>query len=207
MPEKVAEKVVDAVESRCSLGGTVTKDFFESGLKDIRESMTKEIREWMAMRHVINESDANALNGGNNNSVVLTNRNHYSWGGRYHPVPVNYSVPKYSIRDHWVLWHFGNSTENIAPHKHILDSLDLCNKTERANMSKIRMVMEKVLELAAIEGNVVNLDNEAEAFKNGFDKLLQMLYNNINKCKNIRIPTIYDLMMKKGLNKRKISDI
>ena len=65
----------------------------------------------------------------------------------------------------------------------------------------------KILELAVIEEIEVNWDNEAEAFKNGFDKLLQILYNNSNKSKNVRIPTIYDLMMKKGLKKRKISDI
>ena len=67
--------------------------------------------------------------------------------------------------------------------------------------------MEKVLELATMEGNEVNWNNEAEAFNNGFDKLLQMLYNNANKSKNVRIPTIYDLMMKKGLKKRKFSDV
>ena len=67
--------------------------------------------------------------------------------------------------------------------------------------------MEIILELAAIEENEVNRDNEAEAFKKGFDKLLQMLYHNSNKSKNVRIPTIYDLMMKKGLKKRKISDV
>ena len=65
----------------------------------------------------------------------------------------------------------------------------------------------KILELAVIEENEVNWDNEAEAFKNGFDKLLQILYNNSNKSKNVRIPTIYDLMMKKGLKKRKLSDV
>jgi hypothetical protein len=198
------EKLVDAVESRCSLGGTVTKDFVESGFKEIKELMARRPYTIVADAALNNSND---LNGGNRVYNDLTARNHYSWGGRYHPVPVNYSVPKYSIRDHWILWHFGNSTENIAPHKYILDTLDLCNKTERANMSKIRMVMEKVLELATMEGNEVNWNNEAEAFNNGFDKLLQMLYNNANKSKNVRIPTIYDLMMKKGLKKRKFSDV
>ncbi len=52
------------------------------------------------------------------------------------------------------------------------------------------MVMVKVLELAAMEGNEVNWNKDAEAFQNGFDKLLQMLYNNSNKSKSARIPTI-----------------
>jgi hypothetical protein len=40
----------------------------------------------------------------------------------------------------------------------------MCNKAERTNMSKIRMVMVKVLELAAMEGNEVNWNKDAEAF-------------------------------------------
>ena len=112
------------------------------------------IKELIARRPIINVVDAslnnsNALNDGNPNTNrvgndLTTTRNHYSWEGRYYPVPANYSVPKYSIRDHWVLWHFGNSTERIVPHKCVLDTFDLCNKTEeRLSMSKIRLVMEK----------------------------------------------------------------
>ena len=145
-----------------------------------------------------------SINGSTSLSHELTMRNYHMWNQKYHPVPQNYSIPKYIMRDHWVLWHFGNSVEFIAPHKFIDDKFDLCNTVERSRMSKVRVVMEKLLELAGTEE--ITFANEESVFNDARRKLMDLLYDDPTKLRDPLIPTIYERMLHKNIRKRKFAD-
>ena len=140
-------------------------------------------------------------------NAPLTAANKHIWGEGFHPVPLNYNVPILFMRQQWTLWHFGNRVENIAPHKLISNHMDLGNQKKKMNMSKIRVVMEKLCQLATIKE--VTLQNCDEVFDDASQKLLEILYptsNNSSGHSDKKVTTIYEKMLEMKMGKRKFKN-
>ena len=125
-----------------------------------------------------------------------------------HPVPKGFVLPKASCANCWMLWHFGNPQQNIAPYSSFRkDNLDL--NAEAQQLSKIRCVMDSILAIAVkhnfVGGNIRihNLcESEAqELFAKAFPIFLNELYNENSNASsgahitlgNQSISTLYQL--------------
>lgn len=75
----------------------------------------------------------------------------FSWGGRIHMVPADFSLPPCSVYTVWKLWHHGNPASKISPYKN-LHSFDLQKNADKVNLTHIRKVM------AALERIIYDLD-------------------------------------------------
>ena len=71
-------------------------------------------------------------------------------------------------------------------------------------MSKVRVVMEKLLELAGTEE--ITFANEESVFNDARRKLMDLLYDDPTKLRDPLIPTIYERMLKKNIRKRKFAE-
>jgi hypothetical protein len=119
----------------------------------------------------------------------------HCWRGSFHPVPSNFRVHTYCAKDHWNLWHGGNVSANIYPHKLIVNKRDLC-KEDRPMQSKIRTVMNILLQYAleADPPMVVRHDNMDEVFQYSYGKLMERLYpgGTRRSCNDILVSTLYE---------------
>ena len=60
-----------------------------------------------------------------------------------------FSLKLYSIRTMWALSHFGNATLKIPPYMYLLKyRYDLHTPAERSNLSRIKLVMSSMEEIA-----------------------------------------------------------
>ena len=75
-----------------------------------------------------------------------------------HPIPQGFKIPKVNPCDCWMLWNFGKVTMTdgvkiaIAPYS-CIRSLDLAVKSEVTQLSKLRAVMNAVVEKATQKKN------------------------------------------------------
>lgn len=58
---------------------------------------------------------------------------------KFHPVPENWEIPNVSVKEMWMLWHFGNRETCVRPHNEI-QRFDFKSKY-RLSWSRIRCVM------------------------------------------------------------------
>ena len=135
-----------------------------------------------------------------------------------HPVPKGFVLPRASCANCWMLWHFGNTQQNIAPYSSFRkDDLDL--NAEAQQLSKIRCVMDSILAIAVkhnfVGGNIRirNLcESEAqELFAKAFPIFLSELYNENSNASsgahitlgNQSISTLYQLKKRTEALQRK----
>ena len=105
MPNKIA----DEVESRVSI------------VQPLFASVHLQISKVLQDVNLLKSGEATAISDKNGNDVNnIQNVIWHTWGGGMHPVPKGYRIRTYSAFDHWNLWHFGNPSDRIAPHKYIL---------------------------------------------------------------------------------------
>jgi hypothetical protein len=72
---------------------------------------------------------------------------------KIHPVPLNFSLPRTSAADCWRFWHFGDKQRNLAPFRGIT-CRDLHVRAEWNQLSRIRFVMDSLLQLAVANNHV-----------------------------------------------------
>ena len=131
----------------------------------------------------------------------------HTWGGRMHPVPENYLLPSYSVKDHWNLWYFGNKTQQIGSHRS-LQQFDLVNtnvnleKRNKTNFCRIKMVMHYLMDAyKAMDPPIASIDegNSDELFGRVYSDMLYHLYgNNVNvrAFSDHNIHTVYEKLRK-----------
>ena len=103
-------------------------------------------------QNVLNMIQSNNSNAQQQNEPVALNFSSWTWGGRIHPVPIDFAFPKCNLKLIWDLWWCGNPAKQYAPYRH-LKGFDLNNKKDRVNLSKVNKIM-KVL--------TMNYDSTAE---------------------------------------------
>ena len=122
--------------------------------------------------------------------------NHY-WGGAGHPIPMNYKLPSWCALEHWKLYHFGNPSIGVGPHMLLINKRDIVLKKDKVQMTRIRTIMEKLIEIASQAVPVllpVNLSNCDQVFDYSYNILLMQLYpKGYPRSKNdININTLYE---------------
>lgn len=70
----------------------------------------------------------------------------HHWGGRFHPVPENFTIPSLNVQAIWRLWMCGNEVQNIPPLRMLIPP-DL-NKMERNKLSRLKVPMNLLEEEA-----------------------------------------------------------
>ena len=118
MPNKIA----DEVESRVSIDGhSMTTATLNGIVQPLFASVHLQISKVLQDVNLLKSGEATAISDKNGNDVNdIQNVIWHTWGGGMHPVPKGYRIRTYSAFDHWNLWHFGNPSDRIAPHKYIL---------------------------------------------------------------------------------------
>jgi len=76
----------------------------------------------------------------------------FYWPGidsRFHRVPYGFKFPSYVTGTMWNLWFFGDLSRKIGPYKHITPANDLPNSGCRSNACRTKLVIKKMVEIAA----------------------------------------------------------
>ena len=108
----------------------------------------------------------------------------------WHPILQGFKIPKVNACDCWMLWHFGKVTMTdgvkiaIAPYS-CIRSLDLAVKSEVTQLSKLRAVMNAVVEKAPQKKIIgsercirqLSKQEARNVFDRAFSELLQDWYD------------------------------
>ena len=202
LPEKVAQKVTEKLLNEFSIQGTVplTASGVERIVQTACDAMQEKILSVLKENGPERSQEAECANSAQER--VLNRSETYAafyWcnprdkknAGQpaRHPVPQGFKIPKLNACDCWMLWHFGkrisydNAEYLIVPYSRIR-SLDLDIQSEVTQLSKLRSVMDSVLEKALLN-NYINSENgmkrlteqEAhEVFQKAFSELLKEWY-------------------------------
>jgi hypothetical protein len=223
LPEKVASQLLKKVnvEGAVPLTEDVIVKIIQENLRMVREEVIS------ALTEKISEARGEPSSKTTDGAVVdpAQNRNYvnYVWSNprnlkclkqpQNHPVPMGLTLPRNNCCDCWILWHHGNQERNCPPYR-ILDPFDFDIAAEATQLSRIRGVMDCILQFAVKEGaiedgaKVTNLPIKLshEVFEKGFRAFLCHLYG-----KDIRyfrtdqsIATLYNVLRKKDpVRKRK----
>jgi len=84
--------------------------------------------------------------------AIKENNGFYTWGGRLHPIPQNFKMPRVDCKTLWRLWHYGRDLDNI-PAFSIFHKFDFSDPKEASLYFKGQKVMNKIRNLA-IELNI-----------------------------------------------------
>lgn len=134
---------------------------------------------------------------------------------KFHPIRPypEFELPKVGCGNIWMLWHFGNAEKKYGPYCHIT-CLDLCLKREVVQLSKIRKVMDWLLDIAISHNYIgqhekVGKLSELEGrriFDLAYRDFLEELFGednlNIAGYGNQAIATLYDLKLKTEQTKK-----
>jgi hypothetical protein len=73
----------------------------------------------------------------------------FTWGGRFHPIPQNFKMPKVDCKSLWRLWHYGRESEsdNIGPFS-TFHKFDFSLEKEASKYFKGQKVMNAVRNIA-----------------------------------------------------------
>ena len=109
----------------------------------------------------------------------------YLWGGKFHPVPEGFRLPRPTVKAFFTLWHQGDQHQELVPLKQLDPSRDLQEKTDRVTFSKSKQLMESIESLSSVpEGTKFgDLTNVAlsEAFDDGFMRLIEQVENSLGR--------------------------
>jgi hypothetical protein len=101
----------------------------------------------------------------------------WTWGGRIHPVPADFVLPKCNLKAIWDLWWCGNPAKQYAPYSR-LKGFDLCNKKDRVNLSKLSMVMKALTgdDISSVEISRMSVQIRDATFDRLFMNLFHKLF-------------------------------
>jgi hypothetical protein len=103
---------------------------------------------------------------------------------KYHPCPQAFRFPSTSLKDLWILWHFGNSCERIRPYR-FLSCNDLFDfSKDKQKLTKCKQLMMELTSIAtensllpaAKSMHKLTLPESATVFDGAFEILLARIY-------------------------------
>ena len=125
----------------------------------------------------------------------------HRWGpnGAYHPIPQDYEFLPYNVEVHWNYWHFGDTQNNIGPHKWIDHQKDLyCFPPMIKKLfSAVKQVILKIIDLLPLQYKPITRINSDSGFTYGYKLLIQLVYTNIpTRYTDKQITTVYENLLK-----------
>lgn len=138
----------------------------------------------------------------------------FTWGGKLHMVPANWTLPNNCVKDVWTLWFFGHKEDKIRPYR-LLEPRDMQNQNQKSMLSKIRRVMAEIIKtgvamhLVEAESDVFTMNRDKSS--TFFDKAFTVLYEKVkgstvsNRWTEITVPTVYNMLEK--YKKRNINEL
>jgi hypothetical protein len=140
------------------------------------------------------------------------------WGGRLHMVPAGWSLPSsLSLNDTWHLWHFGHLTACISPLRG-LRKFDLSSAAQAVQWSKTKQTMQAIAQVMVDEGMVRSLQevltlSEADStayFDRAVVVWMETLKEGVTqgnrRWMEMKVPTVYALMMKSRKRRREAAE-
>ena len=70
----------------------------------------------------------------------------FTWGGRFHPIPQNFTMPKVDCKSLWRLWHYGRESDKITSFS-TFHKYDFTQAKEAAKYFKGQKVMNTLKKL------------------------------------------------------------
>jgi hypothetical protein len=128
----------------------------------------------------------------------------FMWGGRFHSVPQDFRWPRrINTQAMWLLWFFGDASQNIGSYKNISVQFDLSTtacKTQRCRCGK---VMEWLIKSAIDGGKIANaaeivFENQGPVFDYAYNALVVYIYPEIGEKRtgDLTCGVIYQNMIK-----------
>ena len=138
----------------------------------------------------------------------------WMWGGRMHMVPQGWRLSSsISLKDTWLLWHFGHTADRIGPLRG-LKKFDLVSQRQVILWSKTRQTMSAVARMmvdmgmmGTVQGMLTLSEAESAAF---FDRaivaLMEQLKTGLTRGRarwmEMKAPTVYAVLLKSRKRRR-----
>ena len=139
----VVSGVTGVLEERAIGAGTVTRDGLSEMLTEVFESsslydsLTKVLQ---AQSGCVNTSSSSSSSGGQHSRKPLTP---YVWGGRFHLVPQDFTLPDGSALQGWQHYLCGNESRNYPPLR-LVTPEDMASKNLRKRLSDFKFLMRAI---------------------------------------------------------------
>ena len=138
----------------------------------------------------------------------------WTWGERQHIVPHGWTLPSsISLKDTWLLWHFGHIADRIAPLRR-LKKFDLNSPAQAVLLSKTKQTMKAVAKVMVEMGMVGTVQgvltlSEADSaafFDRAIVRLMEQLKTGVTRGRarwmEMKAPTVYALLLKSRKRRR-----
>jgi hypothetical protein len=143
----------------------------------------------------------------------------WTWGGKQHPVPHGWTLPSsISLKDTWLLWHFGHIADRIAPLRR-LKKFDLSSPAQVVMWSKTKQTMEALAKVMVDMGLVGTVQdvltlNEADSaafLDRAIVRLMEQLKAGVTRGRarwmEMKAPTVYALLLKSRKRRRAEAEV
>ena len=205
-------KLTDAMLSKFTINGAIPitvdsmKDMLNTSFTELRGQMRAELQELRVEGAVAAGSSllpfSNARWG------------MWMWGGRMHMVPQGWTLPSsISLKDTWLLWHFGHAADRIGPLRG-LKKFDLASPPQVTLWSKTGQTMSAVARvmvdmglLGTMQGVLTLSEAEsADSFDRAILVLMEQLKEGVTRGRSrwmeMKAPTVYALLLKSRKRRR-----
>jgi len=168
---------MDAIPEKVKL--SILENFHINGTVPITQSQIADM--FNSFQHNVLTMIQNNNNNNNNNQQHQIESgpstfSSWTWGGRIHPVPADFELPKCNLKAIWDLWWCGNPAKQYAPYSR-LKGFDLYNKKDRVNLSKVSMVIKA---LTGDDVSSVDISRMSVQVRDAtFDRLFMNLFHKL----------------------------
>ena len=153
--DQVPEELTQCMLNRFQVNGAQpllenrVQEMISSANNSLREVLLSEIRSMQAVASITRQDEDNAEGGQGwpAGRVGADGHKQWSWGGRFHPVPKGWSLPKGNVSMLFNLWTQGNAAMGLAPYR-FLKSWDLVATEEQLDL---QLVLSSQARFAAVE--------------------------------------------------------
>jgi hypothetical protein len=154
--EEVPNIVCERILSTFEVNGAVplTQEKVQGMIETLRDQIEKALQHQLSTLSAVSNGSraAEEVSEDNQNSAVRESRQ-WSWGGRLHPVPENYTFPNGTLKHMWDLWFKGIPAQSIGPLR-LVSKYDLTSKVDQMRLAKCSSAMQFLLSIAKTKGLV-----------------------------------------------------
>lgn len=168
------ERKIDDVPDKVRL--SILENFQVNGTVPITQSQIADMFSTF-QQNVLNMIQNNNASQQPITPVVDTTFSTFCWGGRFHPVPADFTMPKCNLKLMWDLWWSGNQSKQYAPYR-TLKGIDMNNRSNKVNLSKVRKLMQALTSnyVDPVEISSMTVQNRDALFERLFLELFNRLF-------------------------------
>lgn len=204
VPEMVKSEILKTFEIEGALPITTTD--LSNMIQGLEERLTNKLKSFIIQTpNQIQEQQQQQ-----DQQDVTTNSQQWVWGGRFHPIPEDFVLPKCNLKTFWDLWFEGNPLLRISPYKSF-KKYDFSSRKNYVSYSKGKNVIQKLHELSGKNEQEINELNKIERdslFISTFQQFCVKYHPEVtnDKVDGLSYVTWYERMQQRNRKRKRIDN-